>query len=339
MRIALLALPGSMKSALAGLSDMFWLANQVIAQNPGKAGALSVAEEVFEVKTITADGLPVKDAQGRMIESDGAFADAGQFDLAIASGMRLDENKHPVAPQAVVQAAAWLQSQHQGGSTIAGACAGGFVLGEAGLLNGRICTTTWWLFPTFRERYPQARPVWGKALAEDGKIITTGGPLSWVDLAIHIVSQHAGKAIARLTADMAVADSQPLSQHLYAPGGFLNSVHPLLMQAEQLVRYDNPAITVEQLAAALNMTTRTLHRKMGELAKESPKNFITRVRMETAAVLLENPAKTLSQVACECGYSDETAFRRAFISVTGMSPGRFRKWSKSRNAFLEDASQ
>jgi hypothetical protein len=110
-------------------------------------------------------------------------------------------------------------------------------------------------------------------MAEQDNIITTGGPFSWIDLVIYIVRKYAGNEIAKLTADMAVADSQPLSQQLYAPAGFLNSRHPLLMKAEQLVRYQNPGITVDQLAEALNLTPRTLNRKMTALIQESPKTL------------------------------------------------------------------
>lgn len=131
---------------------------------------------------------------------------------------RKPDHRRPSADRAAVcSAAGWLRISHSKGSCIAGACAGGFVLGEAGLLNGRVCTTTWWLYPTFAERYPLAKPVWGKALAEQDNVITTGGPLSWVDLVIHIVRRHSGDQLAKLTADMAVADNQPLSQQIYTP--------------------------------------------------------------------------------------------------------------------------
>ncbi|NWK87761.1 GlxA family transcriptional regulator [Raoultella terrigena] len=331
MRIALLALPGSMRSALAGLGDMFWLANQVIRQNPSVNADISRLAPFFDVRIVTADGKPVTDVQGRKIDSDCSFDESGSVDLIIASGIQLDEQKNPIAGEAVSIAAEWLKAKYQQGSRIAGACAGGFVLGEAGLLDGRVCTTTWWLYHSFRSRYPLAKPVWGKVLAEQDNIITAGGPLSWVDLAIYVVSHHAGKELAKLTADMAVADSQPLSQQLYAPAGFLNSRHPLLINAEHLVRYQNPAITVEQLAAALNLTPRTLNRRMIALIQESPKNFITRVRIETASLLLESPDQTVSQVASACGYGDETAFRRAFSRIMGMSPGNYRERVKTNS--------
>jgi len=327
MRIGILALPGSMKSAVAGLCDMFWLANEVIAQQPDGEGI-----SPFEAVIITAEGKPVPDAQGRPIETDGSFATGGTFDLVIACGMKLDEQKRPVSLAAVHEAGAWLRGQYDKGAMLAGACAGGLVLAEAGVLNGRACTTTWWLYHTFRQRYPLSKPVWGKALVQDARVITSGGPLSWVDLALHIIRLHAGQKLARLTADMAVADSQPLSQQVYAPAGFLNSIHPMIMKAEHIVRYENPAITVEQLARALNMTTRTLHRKMAEEMNESPKNFLTRMRIEKAMRLLEQPGYVIAQIAGACGYADDTAFRRAFTGVTGMSPGQYRKWIAGRHA-------
>ncbi|QGW87102.1 helix-turn-helix domain-containing protein [Enterobacter asburiae] len=327
MRIAILALPGSMKSAVAGLCDMFWLANEVIAQQPDGEGI-----SPFEAVIITAEGKPVPDAQGRPIEAEASFVTGGTFDLVIACGMKLDEQKRPVSSAAVLEAGAWLRGQYDKGAMLAGACAGGLVLAEAGILNGRACTTTWWLYHTFRHRYPLSKPVWGKALVQDARVITSGGPLSWVDLALHIIRLHAGQKLARLTADMAVADSQPLSQQVYAPAGFLNSVHPMIMKAEHIVRYENPAITVEQLARALNMTTRTLHRKMAEEMNESPKNFLTRMRIEKAMRLLEQPGYAITEIASACGYADDTAFRRAFTGVTGMSPGQYRKWIAERHA-------
>ena len=146
------------------------------------------------------------------------------------------------------------------------------------------------LYPTFAERYPLAKPVWGKAPAEQDNVITTGGPLSGGDLVIYIVRRHLGDQLTK---------------------------------AENLIRYWNPAMAVEQLAEALSTTTRTLNRQMKALLQKSTKRFITRVRIETATLLLESPGKTISHIANACGYGDETTFRRAFTTVTGMSHGSF----------------
>ncbi len=82
-------------------------------------------------------------------------------------------------------------------------------------------------------------------------------------------------------------------------------------------------MTVEQLAEAPSTTTRTLNRQMKALLHKSLKRFITRVRIKTAILLLESPGKAILQIANACGYGDETTFRRAFTTVTGMSHGSF----------------
>lgn len=330
MRIALLATEGSLLSAIAGLSDMFWITNQAVSASPQHAGKFTSAP--FETVIVSADGAPVWDAQGRLIHIDCSFQSAGQPDIVIATGMALDNDRAPVNTESIRKAAAWVKQCYEAGSQVAGACAGGFILGEAGLLNGRSCTTTWWLFHTLQQRYPEARPVWGKSLEEDGRVLTSGGPLSWVALALHIIKREAGPEAAKLTADMAVADSQPLSQQIYAPPGFINTRHPILMRAEEIIRYQNPAVSAEGLSAALNTTERTLQRKLRKLTQETPKEFITRVRIESACVLLANPVTNIREVAAECGYTEDTAFRKAFIQVMGMTPTQYRKWIAERGA-------
>ncbi|WP_192457386.1 GlxA family transcriptional regulator [Musicola keenii] len=331
MRIAILALPGSMSSAISGLADIFWIVNQALITRLDEAHQSPPAERAFETSIISADGKPVPDAQGRLIHVDHSFETVGTPDIVLATGMVLGPNKLPMATGPVNESARWLKEQFQRGSLIGGACAGSFILGEAGLLDGRFCSTTWWLYHIFKQQYPKAKPVWGKALEEQDGVITTGGPLSWVELALHIIRRNAGPDIAKLAADIAVADSQPLSQRIYAPQGFMNTVDPLLLRAEHLIRYQNPSMTAEDLASALNFSDRTLHRKLKELTNESPKNFITRVRIETACMLLENPAASIKQVAEECGYSEDTAFRRAFSQLMGMTPTQYRKWAAQRN--------
>nr|VUD32074.1 L-rhamnose operon transcriptional activator RhaR [Raoultella sp. NCTC 9187] len=106
----------------------------------------------------------------------------------------------------------------------------------------------------------------------------------------------------------------------------------MLIKAEHLVRYQNPAITVEQLAAALNLTPRHAESPndradSGKARKTSSRGF----RIETASLLLESPDQTVSQVASACGYGDETAFRRAFSRIMGMSPGNYRERVKTNS--------
>lgn len=334
MRIAIVAVEGSLLSAITGLADMFWITQQGLRAPPqGTAPGLpDPAQLTFDTTIVSADGQPLRDPQGRLIPVDGSFHELSQCDVALVTGMALGPDKAPPLSDSIRQAAAWMKQRHEHGALIGAACAGTFVLGEAGLLNGRRCTTTWWLHHVFKQRFPKAQTVWGTAVEEQDGIITTGGPLSWVDLALHVIRRQAGPEVAKLAADISVADSLPLPQVIYAPRGFINAADPLLLQAEQIIRHINPGVTAEGLASALNLSDRTLHRRLKELSNESPKAFITRVRIETACVLLETPGASVKQVAAKCGYSEETAFRRAFSQQTGMTPADYRRWAGGRNA-------
>lgn len=340
MRIAIFAVEGSLVSAIAGLSDLFWITNQALRAPPeGAAPGLALpAGAVFETRIVSADGQPLRDPQGRLIPVDGAFPAPQDCDAVLVTGMALGPDGLPPLSASVQQAAHWLRHVHQHGAWVGAACAGTFVLGEAGLLNGRRCTTTWWLHHAFKRRFPKARVAWGTAVEEQDRVITTGGPLSWVDLALHLMRRLAGAEVAKLAADVSVADSQALPQLAYAPRGFVNAEDPLLLKAEQIVRHAQPGLTAQALAQALNLSERTLHRRLNDLIGESPKAFITRVRIETACMLLETPGASVKQVAIRCGYHDDTSFRRAFTQLIGMSPADYRRWSAGRKAALPAAA-
>ncbi|MBR7791286.1 helix-turn-helix domain-containing protein [Undibacterium sp. FT147W] len=334
MRIAIVAVEGSLLSAIAGLSDLFWITNQALRTPPeGMAKELSIPPGLaFETRIVSANGEPICDPQGRLIPVDDSFTMTDVYDAVLVTGMALDANGLPPMSESVRQAANWIQHNYQQGSWVGAACAGTFVLGEASLLDGRRCTTTWWLHHAFKRRFPKAHVAWGAAIEEQDRIVTTGGPLSWIDLALHMIRRLAGPDVAKLAADISVADSQSLPQMLYAPRGFVNTTDPLLLQAEQIIRHDEPGMTAERLAKALNLSERTLHRRLRNLVNESPKAFITRVRIETACMLLDTPGASIKQVATQCGYNDDTAFRRAFAQLVGMSPVDYKRWSNNRNS-------
>lgn len=332
VNVAVIAVEGSLLSAIAGLTDMFWIINQALRAPPEGAavGLPDQAQVIFKTTIVSADGTSPNAAQGRRIPVDCAFDELGPCEIVLVAGMALGPDRLPPVSESIDKAAELLRVRHRQGALIGGACAGTFIVGEAGLLDGRRCTTTWWLHHAFKRRFPKAQAVWGTAVEEQDRVITTGGPLSWIDHALHVIKHTAGPEVAKLAADVSVADSLPMPQMIYAPRGYVNSADPLLLRAEHIIRHAHPGLTAEALAAALKLSERTLHRRLKELTNESPKGFITRVRIETACVLLDTPGSSVKQVAQQCGYGDETAFRRAFIQLTGMTPADYRRWSLGR---------
>ena len=100
----------------------------------------------------------------------------------------------------------WLREQAKAGSCIATSCTGSFLLAEAGLLDGKVTTTHWRAAQAFRERYPQVVLRESELVTEDGNLVCSGGAVSYIDLAIHLVRRFAGSALALHCARMLVVD-------------------------------------------------------------------------------------------------------------------------------------
>jgi transcriptional regulator GlxA family with amidase domain len=198
-------------------------------------------------------------------------------------------------------------------------------------LDGRRCTTTWWRHDELKTRYPRADAARGASLIEDGRIVTAGGPMSWIDLCFHIIRALCGPEAAKKAADFTVVDTIPSTQTIYIPPGYVTASNSFLLEAEHVVRGSgDSALTSAQLARALNLSERTLHRRLKDATGETPKHFIDRVRFEATRMLLETTKSSVKQLALASGYADETSFRRAFRRYAGMTPGAYRSWSQAR---------
>lgn len=329
MRIAILALEGTVFSAVAGLADLFWIANKAIGTSPGDA--LKRPEKKFETLIVSHDGAPVWDTEGRLIHIDCSFQAADAVDAVIAPGMLLSPDLQPINLPAIRHAADWFRTLYEKGTLIAAAGTGIIVLGEAGLLSGRSYTTTWWVRHMVQERYPDAICAGNKSLQEDRGVITSGGCFSWVSLALLLIEKQTGPEGVALTSEMSLNDNHLLHGFLNDASGGAISGTPFMIRAQQIVRLQNPAISAAQLAAEMNMTERTLQRRMKALSQETPKEFITRNRIELACNLLASTGASIQQVATECGYSEDSAFRKAFNLTMEMSPAQYRQWIQNRS--------
>ncbi|MBK0122501.1 helix-turn-helix domain-containing protein [Pantoea sp. S61] len=328
MRIAILALEGSVLSAIAGLADLFWISNKAIASSPAHACKFSAAP--FETLIVSADGAPVLDTEGRLIHIDSSFQGAGNLDVVIAPGMLLGPDLQPINIHNIRQAAGWVKELHEKNVCIAASGTGAVVLGEAGLLDDRHYSTTWWVSHMIKERYPSSQLSKGKMVEEDRGIVTSGGCFSWISLAMHLIEKGAGAEVANLTSEMSLNDNHLLRQSLNHSNVAAKSDSAFMIRAQEIIRLKNLSITAAELADALHTTERTLQRKLKTISQETPKEFITRVRIESACNMLVSTNVSIRKVAQDCGYSEDTAFRKAFNQVMDMSPIQYRQWMSAR---------
>lgn len=329
MRIVVLGMDGTLPSGVAGLCDVFWLANEAIRQKTASSSPHPATAQ-FELITASPGGRSFLDGRDARVRVDASLFDVNRCDAVLIPGIVQLGEKLQWSGPVMQEIGQWLRKQHTHGAVIAGACKGVFVLGEAGLLNERRCTTTWWLHDELVQRYPRAKAIWGSSLIDEGRVVTSGGPLSWVDSALHVIRLLAGDDAARLAADFAVVDNVPPAQTVYMPAGYSQMRDPWLIDAERTVRQLGYKLNVADLAIELATSERTLHRRMKQLIQESPKAFIDRIRLEDARTLLKNGATSVKRVAQQTGYADESSFRRAFMRFTGMTPSAYRQWARKR---------
>ncbi len=244
-------------------------------------------------------------------------------DVAIVPGAPPDP--HPGEQEPVV---AWLRRHQARVPTIVSICTGAFVLGAAGLLDGRRATTHWMLLDELRARFPAVHVVDEGIHVKDGPIWTSAGLTAGIDLTLALVEEHHGHAVA-----MAVAKRMVL--FLRRSGNQAQFSSALERQREALpehrdlaayvLEHLDEALSVTRLAAATGMSPRTLTRWCRQHLDESPAEIVRRLRLDEAKRLLEETALPLKEIGARTGLGDPSTLWRAFTEHTGVTPGAYRQ--------------
>jgi transcriptional regulator GlxA family with amidase domain len=318
MEIVVPGFSGCLGAGFVGSVDMLKLSSQIVSKETNC--------QPFKTLTASFNGKPFHDSSGRPLNVDKDMKTVSGLRAILVTGYLCDDNAAYLSTAEIATMASWLRRQHAMGALICASCSGVFILGEAGLLDGRRCTTTWWRHDELKARYTKAEAIWGAPLIEDHRIVTSGGPLSWIDLCLYIIRSLCGDEAAKIAADFAVVDTAPSTHSVYVPLGHLSGANPFLLEAEHAVRgAGEKTVTAQDLARTLRISDRTLNRRLKEATGETPKQFIDRVRFETARMLLETTNSSVKQLAVNSGYSDPASFRRAFHRYSGMTPTAYRR--------------
>lgn len=217
----------------------------------------------------------------------------------------------------------WLRSAFQTGASIASVCTGAFALGEAGLLDGRRCTTHWAQLDLLQARFPQARVLDNVLFAHDGRITTSAGIASGIDMALALLEHDQGPMFAAQVARHLVVymrrnGSQPQGS-IYLE--YRTHLHYGVHRAQDfLIDHVAEHISLSELASIAGVSTRGLNRAFKEATGLTPVQYHQRLRLELAATLLSHPAFRMEDIALKCGFEDVRHFRRLWQRQFGMSP-------------------
>jgi transcriptional regulator GlxA family with amidase domain len=302
MKIDVLVLDGAFDTGLAAVLDAFAMANELA---PGQ-GLASVAFDVTpvglrrQIRTSQGCIVPVSPARGRALPD---------WVVVPAIGARAAAPLAAALAQPQTRAAARILHQWaDGGAQVAAACIGTFIAAESGVLDGETATTTWWLAPFFRQRYPRVRLEDGRMLVRSGRALTAGAALSHMDMARWLIRQKS-PSLAAMTARYLIVDSRP-AQSAYAMSDHLAHADPLVQRFERWAR-DRLAegFSLDEAARAIGAGKRTLSRRIGEVLGRTPLSYFQDLRVERAVHLLRTSSDDVEKIAAAVGYADGVTLR------------------------------
>jgi transcriptional regulator GlxA family with amidase domain len=209
------------------------------------------------------------------------------------------------------------------GTTIASACAGTFLLAEAGILDGIRATTTWWLSPAFRARYPKVDLDHSQMVITHNGITTAGAAFGHIDLALAIV-RASSPALADLVARYLVVDERP-AQSAYTIPSALAQSDPIVAAFERWTReHLADPISMSAAAKAIGVSERTLQRSVQRTIGTSPLRFVQDLRIERASHLLRTTDLSMETISRKVGYEHPHTLRTLLRTRTGKSPASLR---------------
>lgn len=315
MRLDVVALDGVFDLGLAAVLDGLQTANELIA-----LAALDVTP--FDVRVVGVRRR-VRSGQGftvpvhpRRRRPDAVVVPALAYKMP-------DDLEPQLARRDVAEAAAMLATAARGGARIYAACIGTFVLAESGLLNGREATTTWWLAPLFRRRYPDVQLDEARMIVPSGSVVTAGAALSHVDLMLWLI-RSVSPELAALTTRYLVADARP-SQSAYALVASVAHADPVVTRFERWARASlREPFSLDAAAEASGASKRTLARRVADTLGKSPLTYVHDLRVERAVHLLRTTPASVDIIAEAVGYADgatlRTLLRRRQLSVKSLRP-------------------
>lgn len=224
----------------------------------------------------------------------------------------------------VSPAARWLVRAWRSGAEVGASCTGVFLLGEAGLLDGRRCTSTWWLLHALTRRYPRAKAEPSAMLCAEDRVWSAGAAFAHIDLMLGLVAPHVGPALLEAAARHLVVEGRP-SQARFVIPSFLAAHDPLASRVGAIVERRLAAPhTLATLAKDVSVTPRTLARRITAATGLSPMRFVQKIRVEAALHRLETTRDSVEAIAAAVGFEDPSALYRLLRRHTGRGPSAFR---------------
>ncbi|MFI0999203.1 GlxA family transcriptional regulator [Streptomyces galbus] len=213
------------------------------------------------------------------------------------------------------------------GTRVLSVCSGVFVLGAAGLLDGRRCAVHWRHADLLARQFPRAIVEPDVLYVDADPVITSAGTAAGIDACLHVLRKEQGPEIAnRIARRMVVPPHRDGGQAQYVerplPRSTCDTVGEVLAWMEQNLHEE---VTVEQLAERAHMSPRTFARRFQQETGTTPYRWILRQRVLLAQDLLEATDETVDAIAWRTGFGTAAALRHQFYRALGTTPNAYRR--------------
>ena len=234
---------------------------------------------------------------------------------------------HPelAAPVALTDA---LRQAHARGAQIIGLCLGAFVLGDAGLLDGKPATTHWACRELFARRFPKTHFHPDVLYVGDGNVVTSAGTVAAIDCCLHILRLRHGADVTNRVARLLVTPPHRQggqAQYIEQPVAALPSEARLPGVLEWARAHLSQPLSLDAMADVARMSRRTFTRRFREATGMTVNKWLCAERIGRAQQLLETTDLSIEQVAAEAGFGTSLSLRQHFANQLRTSPSSYRR--------------
>lgn len=315
--ITILALPNCIAATVFGPYDVFRSAGFTWYVG-GPAG-----DPLFQVEIVSLDGQPVSCGNRFTITPHRALAAVAQTDVLFISSPGPQVDRLLLAyPETVAD----IRRFHDEGTTLASACAGTFLLAEAGLLDGKIATTHWGETAAFRARYPKVKLKTERLITDEGGVVCAGGVYAALDLALYLVEKYQDRQTAMMCAKTLIIEADRDSQARFSLFAFQKQHGDRkIIEAQAWIEqhYADPLLR-DELAKAHGMSARNFSRRFKKATGDTPLHYQQRLRIAAACKLLEHEYSSIEETSLKVGYEDVNFFRTVFKRHMGIAPASYK---------------
>jgi len=314
MKIGLLLYPNCMPAGLYAFADLVEVANI-------RAGATP-----FELVWVSSSQVPVHCAHGNVLTPQSGL-DSVDLDALLIPGLWGNEDistsikYHDV----LINAIAGLKAD----TALWSYCTGVSLIAATGRLDNHKATITWWMAERAQQLFPRVNWRLRQTSVFDGLYYTASGANGYLPICFEIIERLLGESVTREITKFMVL---PRPERGYLPFQSVDLVYledKLMRRIFLWVEETNAReLLVAELARYLNMSERSLARKVKDAIGQSCYKFMEQVKLNQASEQLILSSLSISQVSDNLGYINDTSFRRAFKRVTGSTPGAYRQMFK-----------